>query len=208
MPVPLLAPILRSDVQGRLLAAILTDPDAEHTVTELAQRASTSLPTALRELDRAEAARLVTSRRLGNTRLVKADPASPLYQPLSHIVLATYGPPAIITRELAGVDGIERLYLFGSWAARYNGQPGPAPHDIDVLVIGRPDRDQVYEAAEAAERRLRVPVQVTVRSPEEWEDITRSWPRSAPGPSSPSKRGATRELGSGPGAHQPAHRRR
>lgn len=173
--VPVLAPILRSDTQGRLLADILADPDAEHTVSVLARRARTSLPTALREIDRAEAARLVTSRRLGNTRLVRADPANPLYSPLRAIILATYGPPAVIAEELAGVDGIEQLYLFGSWAARYAGQPGPAPNDIDLLVIGRPDRDQVYEAAERAERRLGVPVQVTIRTAKQWNDTTDSF---------------------------------
>ena len=94
--VPVLAPILRSDTQGRLLAAILAAPDEEHTITALAARAGTSLPTAIREIDRAEAAQLVTSRRLGNTRLVKANPANPLYGPYRDIILATYGPPAVI----------------------------------------------------------------------------------------------------------------
>jgi hypothetical protein len=74
--VPVLAPILRSDTQGRLLAAILAAPDEEHTITALAAQAGTSLPTAIREVDRAEAAQVVTSRRLGNTRLVKANPAN------------------------------------------------------------------------------------------------------------------------------------
>jgi hypothetical protein len=35
--------------------------------------------------------------------------------------------------------------------------------DIDVLVLGDPDRDALYEAAGRAERRLGRPVQVTVR---------------------------------------------
>jgi predicted nucleotidyltransferase len=168
--VPLLAPILRSDVQGRLLAAILADPDLEHTVTDLAIHAGTSLTTALREIDRAEAAQVVTTRRLGNTRLVKANPANPLYQPYRDIILATYGPPAVITKEFAGIDGIEHLYLFGSWAARYYGEPGRTPNDIDVLVIGNPDRDELYDAAEQAERHLRLPVQVTIRDAEQWDD--------------------------------------
>lgn len=89
--VPVLAPILRSDTQGRLLAAVLVVPDEEHTITALAAKASTSLPTAIREIDRAEAAHLVATRRLGNTRLVRANPSNPLYQPYRDIILATYG---------------------------------------------------------------------------------------------------------------------
>ncbi len=168
--VPVLAPILRSDTQGRLLAAILAAPEEEHTITALAARAGTSVPTAIREIDRAEDAQLVITRRLGNTRLVKANPANPLYEPYRDIIMATYGPPAVIGEELAPVKGIDYLYLFGSWAARYQGEPGRAPNDIDVLVVGAPDRDQVYEAAERAERRLGLPVQATIRTPAQWDD--------------------------------------
>ena len=168
--VPVLAPILRSDTQGRLLAAILAAPEEEHTITALAAQAGTSVPTAIREIDRAEDAQLVITRRLGNTRLVKANPANPLYEPYRDIIMATYGPPAVIGEELAPVKGIDYLYLFGSWAARYQGEPGRAPNDIDVLVVGAPDRDQVYEAAERAERRLGLPVQATIRTPAQWDD--------------------------------------
>ena len=167
---PVLAPVLRSEAQGKILAQVFADPDSEHTVTALAARAGTSMPTALREIDRAETARLVSTRRSGNTRLVKANPANPLYEPYQQIILATYGPPAVILQELDDLKGIDQVYLFGSWAARYCGEPGPAPNDIDVLIVGRPDRDQIYEAAERAERRLGLPVQATIRTAKQWND--------------------------------------
>ena len=166
--VPLLAPVLRSDAQGRLLALVLADPEAEHSIMALAARARTSLPTALREIDRAEDARIVRTRRVGNTRLVRADTASPLYRPYSEIILATYGPPAVLGQEFANVRGIDQILIFGSWAARYEGEPGRAPNDIDVLVVGDPDRAAVYAAAERAEERLGFPVQATIRPARVW----------------------------------------
>lgn len=36
--------------------------------------------------------------------------------------------------------------------------------DIDLLVLGGPDRDEVYTAASSAERRLGRAIQVTIRS--------------------------------------------
>ena len=27
------------------------------------------------------------------------------------------------------------IFIFGSWAARYRGEPGPPPNDIDVAVV-------------------------------------------------------------------------
>ena len=143
----------------------------------------------------------MTSRRVGNTRLVKADPANPLYSALRDIILATYGPPAVVLEELGELAGVEHLYLFGSWAARYHGEAGRAPNDIDVLVIGTPDRDQVYEAGERAEKRLRLPVQVTIRIPSSgYEPTIRLWRRFVAGRSS--RFGATRDHDVGAGSSQ------
>jgi len=44
--------------------------------------------------------------------------------------------------------------VYGSWAARYRGQDGDVPRDVDVLVVGDADEDDLYDAARAAERRL------------------------------------------------------
>lgn len=57
-------------------------------------------------------------------------------------------------------------YIFGSWAARWVGEKGPRPvADIDLLVLGQPDRDSLYVAVDEAGRRLGREVQVTIREP-------------------------------------------
>ena len=135
------------------------------------------MPTVLREIDRAEAAGIVTTTKVSPSRLVHANPANPLYDTVRRLVLATYGPPAIVAEEFAGIDGAAAVLLFGSWAARYLGEPGRAPNDIDVLVIGEPDRDAVDDAAEHAERRIGLPVPATVRTREQWEAQNESFIR-------------------------------
>jgi predicted nucleotidyltransferase len=55
---------------------------------------------------------------------------------------------------LAAVHGVDAAYIYGSWAARYAGEPGPPPRDVDVLVVGNADADDVFDAARAAERQL------------------------------------------------------
>lgn len=67
------------------------------------------------------------------------------------------------------------MLLFGSWAARYLGEPGRAPNDIDVLVIGDTDRDLADDAAERVERRIGLPVQATVRTRRQWESASESF---------------------------------
>jgi predicted nucleotidyltransferase len=98
--------------------------------------------------------------------VVAAD--SPITGPLTELLVRSFGPRQIIAEQLAGLPGIERVFLFGSWAARYAGHPDRAPPDIDVLVIGNPDRDQLDEAAQRAGSRLAREVNVTVRSAQWW----------------------------------------
>ncbi len=169
-PPPALNPLFRSNTQGRLLAAVLADPEAPRSLSDLAGAAGTSLPTAGREIRRAEQAGIVTTERRGNTRLVQAAIRHPLYRPLAQVVLATWGAPAVIFEEFRSVPQVDRVVIFGSWAARWHGQPGRAPNDIDVLVVGSPDRELAEDAAQRAEERLHFPVQVTIRRPDQWDD--------------------------------------
>ncbi|MGP8064780.1 MAG: hypothetical protein ACLP81_00130 [Acidimicrobiales bacterium] len=75
----------------------------------------------------------------------------------------------MISQEFGSVRGIRYPYVYGSFAAKYLGGPGPAPDDMDVLVIGEPTRDAILKAAERAEQRTKLPVQVTVRSQQAWQ---------------------------------------
>ncbi len=170
-PSPPVLPLLRSALQGEILALILLNPGQEWSLTEIASRVGASVSTAQREVSRAEDAGVAISRRVGNTRLVRALP-SPITEPLTELLVRSFGPPHVVAAEFASVPGIEGIYLFGSWAARYAGAAGRAPADLDVLVIGRPDRDDLDDAAERARHRLGREVNVTIRSLTWWRDGT------------------------------------
>ena len=163
-PSPSLLPILRSQQQGEILALLLGDPDLELSLTEIAERTGAPHPSVYREIQRAEQAGLVTTRKVGNTRLVRADTASPYYVGLADVLTKAFGVPAVLAELLRPVKGISGAYVYGSWAARHEGQPGQRPvGDIDVLVLGEPDRDQLYYALSSAEQRLGRSVQATIR---------------------------------------------
>ena len=163
-PTPPLLPILRSRQQGEILALLLGDPGLELSLTEIAARTGAPHPSVYREIQRAEQAGLVTTRKVGNTRLVRADTDSPYYAGLAEVLTRAFGVPAVLVETLRDVQGIIAAYIYGSWAARYEGHAGQRPvGDIDVLVLGEPDRDQLYAALSAAEQRLGRPVQATIR---------------------------------------------
>lgn len=165
---PTLLPIFRSRLQGNLLAALLLVPDAEYTLTDLARRADASLAAVQREVDRLENAGLLTSRRIGRARLVSADRTTPATAPLTELVALTFGPVEILAEEFSELSGVELLEIFGSWAARYRGERGRPPADVDVLAVGAPDRDAAHEAARRAEERIGLPVNITIVTPQRW----------------------------------------
>ena len=163
---PLLAPVFRSEGQARLLAALLLGND-ELSITDLAERAHLAYPTAHREVARLLEAGILADREVGRTRLIRANQASPLTGPLREILLVTTGPVALLAEEFASLDGVEAAFLYGSFAARVRGVEGPAPQDIDVMVVGTPDPSAVYDACERVERMVGRPVNPTIVTREE-----------------------------------------
>ena len=164
---PLLAPIFRSDGQARLLSTLLLTGD-ELSVTDLANRASLAYPTAHREVARLADAGILSERYVGRTRLIRANDESPLVDPLRKILMVATGPVVILAEEFSRIDGIESAFLYGSFAARMRGETGPAPHDIDVMVLGEPNVEAVYEACARTEAAVHRPVNPTILTPEEF----------------------------------------
>jgi hypothetical protein len=100
-----------------------------------------------REVQRAEQVGIVTTRKIGNTRLVQAQTDSPYYAGLADVLTRAFSVPAVLAEALGHVTGINDAYVYGSWAAHHDGQPGQRTvGDIDILVLGEPDRDRLYEA--------------------------------------------------------------
>jgi DNA-binding transcriptional ArsR family regulator len=165
-PAPSLLPVLRSQQQAEILALLLGNPDLELSLTEISERTRTPHPSVYREIQRAEQAGLVTTRKLGNVRLARANQDSPYYAGLAEVLTRAFGVPAVLAEVLGPIRGIAEAYIYGSWAARHEGRNGPRPvGDIDLLVLGDPVRDQLYAALSDAEERLGRPVQATIREP-------------------------------------------
>ena len=107
-------------------------------------------------------------RRVGRTRLVRINIEHPIYAPLWKVVMYGYGPTAVIPRLLAPASGVESAYLYGSWAARYLGESGEDPNDVDVLVIGDPDVAALYDIAREATATIGREVAINSMSPTRW----------------------------------------
>jgi DNA-binding transcriptional ArsR family regulator len=169
-PAPALLPVFRSQLQADILAALLLNPGREYSLTDLAHRFGAPLSTVHGEVKRLTEAGLLRRRNVGRSAMVQANSGNRLVEPLAELLFLSWGPLQVVADEFSGLDGAERVLIFGSWAARYLQRPGPPPHDLDVLVVGRPTRASVYDAADRAQHRLGMPVNPVVRTADAWRD--------------------------------------
>jgi predicted nucleotidyltransferase len=131
--------------------------------------AQTDTGTMAREVRRMEAAGVVRSRMVGRTKLVRANHEAPFYRALRDLVVTVLGPAEVLGEELAGLNGVSAAAIFGSWAARVVGEAGPSAVDIDLLVIGRPDRDELHDAVGRARTRLGRDINTVVLAASRWD---------------------------------------
>ncbi len=167
-----LLPIFRTPAQERILARLFVLNGTPLSLTDLSRQTRIPLSTVQREIAALDQAGIIRSERMGNARLVAANVDSPYHAELRSLLLKAFGPATVLASLLAEVRGVEQAYIFGSWARRYQGEPGPAPNDLDLLVVGSPDPSDVYSVAREAEDRLSTEVNPVVMSWDEWSNPT------------------------------------
>ena len=163
-----LLPLLRSQTQGDLLALLYMNPEEEFTLTEAARKIGVSAPGVHHEATRLVETGFLLDRREGNNRLIRAATDSIIAKPLTDLLALTYGPIPVLAKYLSQVDGVQRAYIFGSWAARYLGERGAIPKDVDVLAIGEADMDELEAAVQEAEKLLHREVNIQKVSLDSW----------------------------------------
>ncbi|WP_157431005.1 ArsR family transcriptional regulator [Actinomadura macra] len=171
-PAPPQLPILRSRLQGELLARLLLGPEREMTMLDLAVMLRADLGSVMREAERLAHAGVLTLRRTLAGRVIARDTSSPLHEPLAQLIMLTFGPAAVVAEEFGRLPAVQEVHLFGVWAERYAGIQGVPPVDIEVLVIGRISPDVAFDAAQEAAARLGLPVHPVVRTAAQWRADT------------------------------------
>jgi len=163
-------PLVRTDAQARLLGVLFDRPGQKLPLGEVARRAGVPPSTASKEISRLVDDGLVLSEAMGRMRIVQANWDLPWSGELATILDHTVGLVGSIAEALRPLRGIEAAFIFGSWAARRAGQPGPDPVDVDVIIIGAPDREGVRSALRPLEAHLDRHIDPTIVTPDRWAD--------------------------------------
>lgn len=141
---------------------------SEFSIAELQRRTGIPQQTISREVDRLTRAGMLAVRAVGRAKLVQANADSPYFPELRGLLLKATGPAVVLGDRLRQIPGIDEAYVFGSWGRRYEGEVGPPPADVDVLVVGDADPDAVDAACAEAGRRLGLEINPVVLSEGEW----------------------------------------
>lgn len=165
---PALLPIFRSDQQLRIIAELFIGTEGELSIRELADRAGVAPATASREVARLEQYGIVVTRAHGRNTLVRANWELSWANDLRSILSQTVGVLGRIAEVMARGASVEAAYIYGSWAARYLGEPGPPPRDVDVLIVGDVSLRSVQRSLQSVERDLGVDINPVVVEPFRW----------------------------------------
>lgn len=153
-----------------MLALLFERPERRLHLRGIARAVDASAGTVARELQRLTESGLVDRSGEGRQVYFQANQGSPLFEPVRSIIQRTIGAPDVVRRHLSGTADIERAFVYGSYARGTDVTPGS---DVDLMIIGRPDLDDLTDRIGAAERELGRPVNYTVLTANELQDRRR-----------------------------------
>ena len=145
-PAAALLPMFRSKHQMQILAEVFWGSE-NSTGAELARRTGIPQQTVAREVARLERAGVLLTAQVGTAKTIQPAPGLPYLTVLRQLLAYAGGAIPMLATALGGNRAIDEVFIFGSWAARYRGEPGPPPNDVDVAVVS--DSLTRFDLAEA-----------------------------------------------------------
>ena len=164
---------IRSPLRKRLLAYFFSNPQARLYLREIALKLEVDAANLSRELKRLEKEGIFLSKKNGLQKYFSLNKNYPLYRELKSMIFKTLGVQGAIQSLLNGMPGIQRAFLYGSFAKETEG----AHSDIDVcLVIQRQkfDEESLLLKLHKLENNLGREINYTFFTVEEWEDKKKS----------------------------------
>jgi len=157
--------LFSSRIRVKLLALLLLNPGRSFHIRQLTRRLDASYSNVRRELQNLTELGLLKRETVANAVHFSANESHLLYHDLRSILLKTAGLGDILREQLAPMETIRLALVYGS-TARGNER---ADSDIDVLIVGGPDRVELEDALDDVEARVGRPVNYVLYTPAEWD---------------------------------------
>lgn len=122
----------KSEITQQILNYFFINPHESLYVNELARKLSLDKRNLVKKLKELEKEGILLSQSRGNLKLYTINQDFPLYNEYKNIILKTVGFEEELKELLNGIPGIEKAYIYGSYAS----DKLETHSDIDLLVIG------------------------------------------------------------------------
>lgn len=162
-------PVWRSDIQPLILHEVSLHVGL--TAAAIAKRHGLNRATVSYEVRRLVDAGVITSTPVGRANQLALNWSNAA---TAHLVaLADLSAGLLVDlAALYEIEGVRRVAVFGSWARRHRGEPGPPPGDIDVFVETDRDPWTVEEACLAISGRRGVRIDPHIIGPAAQDAVT------------------------------------
>lgn len=142
--------IAKSKIRQKILRLLFANGEKEFYLSEIARIAGTSAGNVQRELEKLKKEGVVTSKKKGNLRYYILDKKNPAFIDIENIIKKTIGIDAELSEVLGRMKGIDFAFIFGSYAK----DKLKNESDIDLVVIGDPDEEDLVRKIKKIERSI------------------------------------------------------
>lgn len=156
--------LFTSRVRIDLIAHFVLHPEGRYHVRGLEKILDAQYSAIWRELENLEKAGVIQSEEDSGRRVFRLNPDYPLNDELRGMILKTVGAGDQIRKALDGLDGIHAAFIYGSYA---DGQ-ADAYSDIDLMIIGETNLENLSPAISALEADLGRSVNIITYAHKEW----------------------------------------
>lgn len=157
--------ITKSKLREELLTLYFTTPNKKYYLRELERILNFSVGNIRRELIKLESTGLFLSENKGNLVYYYLNKSYPLFKELKSIIFKTSGAPKMLQNTLKKFDGIDRAFIYGSFAKGEEREGS----DIDLLIIGEVNEDKLIEVISNVERKLQREINYSIYGKEDFK---------------------------------------
>jgi len=155
----------KSKTRKKIFQLFFSDLTKKYYLRELERILNISVGNIRRELLSLEKARLFKREKVGNQVYYSVNKESPIFEELRKIVSKTIGAGGLIKNVLKKIKGIKFAFIFGSYA---KGKENSLS-DIDLMVIGKLNEDELISEILKVEKQLSREVNYHIFSLTDWK---------------------------------------
>lgn len=161
----MLSTLITSKARRQILTLFLAHPEEKFYHTQIVRELKLPVSAVQNELKKLTDVGLLTSEREANIRFYKVNTSFPLFEELKSIVYKTTGLADVLKEDLAKLGNVEVAFIYGSVAKNTE----DVRSDIDLMVIGKPDFDQLTDTVTKAESQLTREINFNIINQAEWQ---------------------------------------